>query len=407
MKFDKFPVGHPKIYIGNERYDLIDSNMDLSKVEGLVKCVVLPPRNLHLPVVPVRGHNRLLFPLCRKCMEELNTSDCNHENINDRSFTGTWVSDELKVAVSKGYRILKVHEIWHYKIEQYDKTTNSGGIFTEYMDNFFKIKILASGFPNSCTTEHDKDSYVKQLRDIESIDVDKEKISKNPGLRSVAKLCLNCLWGRFGMRENLPKTSIVRSREHLLDLLTDPAKEVLDIINANDNTLYVSWRCANDDVVPLNSVNVVIAAYTTAQARLKLYSYLDKLDKRVLYFDTDSCIYVSGENEEYEPELGNFLGQMTNELECYGEGSYIQTFVSGGPKFYALRIIETKDKLHYIIKIKGISLNSSTADKINFEAVKTMVLNNESVTLNFPAIRRTKCHEVITKTNEIKTCKPN
>lgn len=57
----------------------------------------------------------------------------------------------------------------------------------------------------------------------------------------------------------------------------------------------------------------VIAAYTTAQVRLKLYKYLELLDRRVLYYDTDRCIYAStGEANEYEPCTGNFLGDMTN-----------------------------------------------------------------------------------------------
>ena len=209
------------------------------------------------------------------------------------------------------------------------------------------------------------------------------------------------------MRENLPKTELITSREKLLDLLSDPTKEVIDMVNANDDVLYVCWRNIEQGLENLDSTNVVTAAFTTAQARLRLYEYLDKLKERVLYYDTDSCVYVSHDYEEYEPELGNFLGQMTDELDSYGKGSYIQTFISGGPKFYAMRILDPTGKYHDICKIKGVSLNSSTADKINFDSIKTMVLNNEALTLKFSAIRRTKTHDVVTKTNETKTCKPN
>ena len=118
-------------------------------------------------------------------------------------------------------------------------------------------------------------------------------------------------------------------------------------------------------------------------------------------------MYLSRGNDEYEPELGNFLGQWTDELECYGIGSYITGFVSGGPKFYALQILDPNGEYHYVYKIKGISLNYSTSDKINFESIKSLVLNNESLKLNFTSIRRTKNHEVLTKTNETKTVKPN
>ncbi|KYM76699.1 hypothetical protein ALC53_12885 [Atta colombica] len=61
---------------------------------------------------------------------------------------------------------------------------------------------------------------------------------------------------------------------------------------------------------------------TNTLVRLKLYEYLEKIvveylekaDRRVLYYDTDSCIYLS--------------------TESYGCGNYIESFVSSGPKFY-------------------------------------------------------------------------
>ncbi|KAK9696077.1 hypothetical protein QE152_g32146 [Popillia japonica] len=73
---------------------------------------------------------------------------------------------------------------------------------------------------------------------------------------------------------------------------------------------------------------------TESWTRLKLYSHLEKLDDRVLYYDTDSVIYSSRPGE-WDVPIGSFLGEMTDELKCYGEGSYITTFASGGPKLYA------------------------------------------------------------------------
>ena len=37
--------------------------------------------------------------------------------------------------------------------------------------------------------------------------------------------------------------------------------------------------------------NIFIASFTTALARPKLYEELQKLEKQVLYYDTDSVIY--------------------------------------------------------------------------------------------------------------------
>ena len=47
-----------------------------------------------------------------------------------------------------------------------------------------------------------------------------------------------------------------------------------------------------------------------------------KLGQRVLYFDTDSIFFISRPGE-YEPKLGDFLGEFTNEINP-SEGDFIQ-----------------------------------------------------------------------------------
>ena len=84
-------------------------------------------------------NNKLLFPLCRTCAETQNQNECLHAN-DERSLIGTWVTDELKKAVEKGYVIQKMYEVWHYdRIAQYDPTTKSGGLFTGYVNKFLKV----------------------------------------------------------------------------------------------------------------------------------------------------------------------------------------------------------------------------------------------------------------------------
>ena len=58
---------------------------------------------------------------------------------------------------------------------------------------------------------------------------------------------------------------------------------------------------------------------------------LNRLQDRVLYFDTDSIIYLTRENDAYEPETGVYLGKFTNELD---KDEYITEFVCAGPKNY-------------------------------------------------------------------------
>jgi len=63
-----------------------------------------------------------------------------------------------------------------------------------------------------------------------------------------------------------------------------------DMISYGDEdqsaTMLVRYRMGDDFSKPLRNTNVVLAAYVTAHARLRLYKCLEELQDRVLYFDT-------------------------------------------------------------------------------------------------------------------------
>ena len=100
----------------------------------------------------------------------------------------------------------------------------------------------------------------------------------------------------------------------------------------------------------------MIAAFTTAQARLKLYCVLERLQMRTLYFDTDSVIFTS------RPPLGDYLSELTNELD---DEDYITTFVPVGPKNYAYQTKNGKT----ICKVRGFTLNYRGSQKLNFSTM--------------------------------------
>ena len=68
-------------------------------------------------------------------------------------------------------------------------------MFKEYVNTFLKIKQEASGYPKDCVTEEQKQAYIDEYYEHEGTRLDPEKIEYNPGLRSLAKLMLNSLWG--------------------------------------------------------------------------------------------------------------------------------------------------------------------------------------------------------------------
>ncbi|XP_024941493.1 uncharacterized protein LOC107268426 [Cephus cinctus] len=263
-KTGKFPVGHPRVYVGDDCRELTGDHNNIDSVEGLIKCVVLPPRDLYHPVLPTRMHGKLLFALCHSCAESTLQGSCPHENPEDRVFEETWVVDEVRRAVRKGYQITAINEIWQYEITQYDPTTRTGGHFASYINTFLKIKQEASGWPRECSYDESKKLYVEEYDRVEGIRLDFANIKSNLGLRVVAKLCLNFFWGKFGQCENRPKTEIVTTRQKLVSLLTCPEVEITGILPVDDEVLYVNTSSTSESVIPTAYTNVVIAAYTTA-----------------------------------------------------------------------------------------------------------------------------------------------
>ena len=90
----------------------------------------------------------MTFPLCRTCVEQQQAKlmldrqwTCTHTD-QERLVRGTWCTPEISKAVQKGYRIVKIHEIWHFPEDQ-----RVEGLFTGYVDTWLKMKQESSGRP--------------------------------------------------------------------------------------------------------------------------------------------------------------------------------------------------------------------------------------------------------------------
>ena len=355
-KYARYPVGHPKVYSGEDIPAV---------VEGLIKCSVLPPRDLYHPVLPYRTRGKLTFPLCRTCADEATQGLCVHENPALRALTGTWVSTELEKAVSVGYRVLHRYEAWHFeKTLQYDPSTKSGGLWASFIDVWIKLKQQASGYPAWANTPQAKARYVADYEEHEGIALNPDSIEKNPGLRSLAKLIVCSHWGKFGQRSNKTQVTYVDEPVEFVRLMSDTSVSVSDVQYVNESHVAVYWCKTDDFDEGLPHTNVVLAAYTTAAARLKLYELLESLQQRVLYFDTDSVIYVHVEGL-YNPPLSDYLGGLKDETD----GERILEYCACGPKNYAYKL-EGGDT---VCKVRGFTLNYQTSQLLNFESLKRVV----------------------------------
>ena len=375
-----------------------------------------------------------MFPLCKTCADTKNQNPCTHTD-QERAIRGTWCHVEVMKAIEKGYVVLNLHEVWHWE-------ETSDELFKEYVDTFLKIKQEASGYPKDCVTDEQKQRYIDDYYEHEGIRLDPDKIEYNPGLRYLAKLVLNSLWGKYTFYNSLTLVSSVGRAwdcsEKIPDILRSPVRirnegfihfyffigkfaQRLNLIKTKRVTqpkeLYACWdecivkeaQLVNDETVEIqymekegfvdenNKVNIVIAAFTTAYARLKLYDLLDLLQERVLYYDTDSVVYVH-EPGKPDPPLGDYLGDLTDELN----GGYITTFISGGPKNYGY--VTNTDEA--ILKIRGISLTYDATLTLNIGTMRDLVesyvvdgAHNEKVTIIIPnkITRDKKEKHIVTK----------
>jgi hypothetical protein len=85
-KYFKFPIGHPTIHTGDA---FVDKEACL-KMEVLMKCTIVPPKDLYHPVRPFPHNQKRLFCLCRSCVFEHNTNnECLHFSDAERCLDGT------------------------------------------------------------------------------------------------------------------------------------------------------------------------------------------------------------------------------------------------------------------------------------------------------------------------------
>ena len=222
-----------------------------------------------------------------------------------------------------------------------------------------KIK-LESGKYDFKTKEEETNFKLKIKK---SLDIDVEKFEFNAGLRFISKLCLNSLWGRFGMRTNMPQTEYITEVSEFYEILLDDKLDNINFQFINDDMVQMTYYFKDQFVDNSKNTNIYIACFTTSHARLMLYNKLDYLKEKVLYFDTDSIIYVDDGTKNIK--TGNMLGDMTDELS----GKGITNFVSTGPKSYSFKYGNDDEKS----AIKGFTLNHENSSILNYNSMSKIV----------------------------------
>jgi DNA polymerase type B, organellar and viral len=253
------------------------------------------------------------------------------------NWSGWYFSEEVKLAISFGYNIT-VH--YGYK---FDRSSN---IFNSFINKYFGIK---AGLSNTIMD------------------------------RTTAKMILNSLYGRLGMKPHQDNIEIVESskaEEILSKYVVKDQYQITDNLEflryentpitgflelyGKDEYLDFMLDCDSKNIAVNQSIPSAIAI--TAYARMYMFNIIYRiLDSgvEIYYMDTDSITI----NKALPQELvGNGLGLFKLEHEIV-HGYFIS------PKLYALKTADGK----MIVKAKGIG------NKLDFNQFETLIKNKSIV----------------------------
>lgn len=363
LKSRPFPKGHPEI--------IYDHFKNLDQYEGIINAQITPPRNLRHPLLPSHINGKLMYVLCNKCAEITSEARCEHTD-DERTLSGTWVIVEVKKALELGYVLKQIFCIWHYK--EIALSNDGQNVYKEFINKWMKIKLQASGWPKENMTSEDKKAHMANIARFEGISMEEDKICKRKDLRTIGKLCANSFYGKMAERTIKSKTKFIKEPYEYFEIQDDHSIDSIDdVFLVNDEVLQVTFTPRSEFVDPPPHAAVIQACYVTAYSRLHLYSYLEQLQERVFYMDTDSVIF-SYKPDEVLPETGMLIGQMSDEIkDDYGEQAFIKRFCSIGCKSYCLDIEDGSSMSKYVNKFKGITCGFATACLINFKSILDIV----------------------------------
>lgn len=314
--------------------------IDINNFIGFIECEVIVEKEINF--LPYRDLKRgLITPV--------------------GEWKGVYFHAEVKKAIELGYKINYIKGI-KYEKEDY--------IFNNYVSELYKIR----------------------------------KDSTNKSMNVIAKLLLNSLYGRFGMKLFIESTKFVHYKK-IREL-----RKTHEILNVNylGNDLYIVScklkKTMSPDMLFKNTINteaaVQIASAVTSYARIFMYDFKNIKNNECYYTDTDSIFVKEKLDEKF---IGGNLGEF--KLEYKIEKAY---FIA--PKVYYISLKDNQSKIvlkgvrksemdeKSIVKVfENVILNK--APKIVFERVNSFkrdlvklitYVQNHRLEFNFPFNKRIK-----------------
>ena len=119
-----------------------------------------------------------------------------------------------------------------------------------------KIKIESSKYD----FKNKKEEKEFKLKIKKSLGINIEKFEYSAGLRAIAKLCLNLLWGKFGQRTNMSQTKYVTKISEFYEILQNDKLNNINIQFINEEMVQMSYNFKDQFVDNSKDTNIYITS---------------------------------------------------------------------------------------------------------------------------------------------------
>jgi hypothetical protein len=295
-----YPAAMSKDYYPNpskiKKGIISNFNFNLENFEGCAY-VKIESTNSHIPILPYHHEGKIIYP--------------------NGVFEGWYNFNELRFAISRGYKILEVKE---YYFSERMKSP-----FKEYIDFWFKLK---------------------------------NESKNDAGFYDFCKRMQNGLYGKFGEYHDSGTWGNIaddpRTKEEIEKYL-----DIFDLYFFDESKEgFGTWRKKGETLKEQVTDHTIFSwcSYVTSYARIILYEELERSGlNTVAYMDTDSKFTTT--YQENSDKLGEMKTEHEN-IDCYFQAPKMYQIVSN---------IECRDYIYYVIeksqnkneyKLKGVKLGN-------------------------------------------------
>ena len=102
------------------------------------------------------------------------------------------------MANQKCYKVLDIIEVYEYEVFKYDPQAREGGLFSDYINTFLKLKSDASGYPSLFRNPEGEERYVETFYAAEGVWLDRDTIRPNAAKRGLGKTVFEFVSGKIG-----------------------------------------------------------------------------------------------------------------------------------------------------------------------------------------------------------------